>query len=116
MKKYILSMVLFLVASISYSETKSAQFSQNDGNVAEWLQNNVRYPREAEESQQEGSVLLELTIYENGKVSAKVKRSSDDVFTKEALRLVSIMPEWTPASENGKAKAQKVLVPIHFHF
>lgn len=116
MKKLILLSVLFLVASISYSETKSAKFSQNDGNVAEWLQNNIHYPATAEEDHVEGYVLIELTISANGKATAKVKQSSDEVFTKEALRLVSIMPEWTPAKENGKAKAQKVLVPIHFHF
>ena len=63
----------------------------------------------------EGKVFVEFWIENNGQIKdAKVVRGLCDTCDKEALRLVSEMPKWTPATQKGKPIRVRMVLPIKF--
>ena len=42
-------------------------------------------------------------------------RSPHDELTKEAIRVVKLMPKWLPGKQNGKAVRVKYVLPVTFH-
>lgn len=84
-----------------------------------FLKANLEFPPVAEKEENEGTVFIDFIVAENGEVN-EVKVSShtyakiDPLFTKEALRVVNMMPDWTPGSQEGKAVDVKFSIPITF--
>ncbi len=70
--------------------------------VKKYLADSMKYPVEAKEKNIEGKVYVYCVIEKNGSVShVKILRSDNAIFNKEAMRVVSTMPKWTPAKEKG---------------
>ena len=83
--------------------------------LIEFIQNNIRYTDEMEETCINGRVIVSFLINEDGSVSnAKIERPIHPLFDNEALRIVSIMPKWRPASQNGKRIKMRYYLPISF--
>ena len=63
----------------------------------------------------EGTVFVEFWIENNGEIKdAKVIRGLCDTCDKEALRLVTEMPKWTPATQKEKSIKTRMVLPIKF--
>ena len=63
----------------------------------------------------EGKVFVEFWIEPTGDITnAKVIRGLCDTCDKEALRLVTEMPKWTPATQKGKPIRTRMVIPIKF--
>jgi len=75
------------------------------------------YPAEAKRRGLSGVVVMQFTVDEQGRVldPTAVKASSPD-FTAEALRLVRLMPWWTPGREQGQPVRVRCTLPIQFTF
>ncbi len=87
----------------------------NGGNANEfskWVGQNLRYPEKCRQSKVQGRVTLQFTITEEGKVSdVRVLRGVNEELDKEAVRVVSGSPLWTPGKDkNGET------VPVSFTF
>lgn len=87
----------------------------NGGNANEfskWVGQNLRYPEKCRQSKVQGRVTLQFTITEEGKVSdVRVLRGVNEELDKEAVRVVSESPLWTPGKDkNGET------VPVSFTF
>lgn len=81
----------------------------------DFMTKNIKYPVECEKNGVEGRVLLDVVIDEEGNVTEpKVKKSVDPLLDAEALRVVKMMPKWTPGMNEGKAV--KVLYTVPFTF
>lgn len=84
-----------------------------------YLKDNLNYPVEAKLKGQEGIVIVEFIIADDGSVN-NVKASNstwgnvDELFIQEAVRVVSIMPNWTPGTQHGKPVSVSFNVPINF--
>ena len=75
----------------------------------------IRYPREARESNIEGTVYLSFIIESNGTVSnIKVLRGIGGGCEEEAIRVASTMPDWTPGKQNGNPVRVKLTLPVKF--
>lgn len=73
------------------------QFPGGDLALMEWIKQNKVYPQEAIAKGIEGRVIVKFTIEEDGTVSnGKILSGVDPLLDNEALRLVSIMPKWSP--------------------
>ena len=80
-----------------------------------FLMKTVRYPESAHEAHIEGRVIASFVIGKDGSISnAKIERSVDPALDAEALRVVSLMPKWTPGMQNGKPVAVRYTVPLVF--
>ncbi len=81
----------------------------------EYLQNNLRYPKEAMENGAEGYVVVQFVIEADGSISrVKVVRSVNELLDAEAVRVVRNMPDWKPGRIKGEAVAVRYNVPILF--
>ena len=83
--------------------------------LMEWIEQNKVYPQEAIEKGIEGRVIVKFTIEEDGSVTnGKILRGVDPLLDNEALRLVSIMPKWSPGSFDGKDTRFTYNLPLLF--
>ena len=81
----------------------------------EFIGNNVVYPQEAKEAGIEGKVFVEFYIERDGTVcDAKVLRGIGYGCDEEALRVIGLMPEWSPGKQRGKAVRVRYTMPINF--
>lgn len=75
----------------------------------------IKYPREEIDMGTEGTVIVGFTIDKKGNVSdVTVQRSVSALIDKEAVRVVSRMPAWTPGLQRGKPVAVAYRLPIRF--
>lgn len=85
------------------------------GNVQKWIAKNIKYPMIAQENNIQGKVFVQFVIEKDGSVSdVKVARSVDPSLDKEAIRVVKMMPKWTPGKQRGKPVRVSYTVPINF--
>ena len=88
-----------------------------NGNLNQWIGENVQYPQEAYEKQIDGRVFITFVIEQDGSVSrARVARSAHPLLDAEALRVISGMPKWKPAMSGGKAVRFEKTLPITFKY
>jgi TonB family protein len=79
----------------------------SDTLLRNFIRKNVIYPDSAEKKGIEGSVSVTFQIDKNGIVShPEIVKSSNQIFNAEAIRLVSIMPnwDWDPIVSNNRRK------------
>jgi TonB family protein len=82
-----------------------------------FIQSNMNYPPFEKENQIQGTVYTSLIINEKGKiVSHKILKSVQGApnFNKEVERIISLMPNWTPGSNQGKNVSVEYTFPIRF--
>jgi TonB family protein len=91
------------------------QFPGGAPALLEFLSKNIRYPKEAFESNVQGRVLATFVIEKDGSISeTKVVKAVDPMLDEEAIRVLNSMPNWTPGKQSGKAVRVKYTVPINF--
>lgn len=77
------------------------------------LANNFKYSDADRENGFEGTIIVCCTIDATGKATdCEVFESVHPIVDKKALKAVSQMPEWTPATSAGVAVASKVFIPF----
>lgn len=87
----------------------------NDQNRVEFLARNLVYPTAAAEKGIVGTVYISFVIKKDGSVSdAKVAKSVDPLLDAEALRVVNLMPKWTPGTQNNKPVNVLYTMPFKF--
>ncbi len=118
MKKWTSILVLLFVSIQLFGNPEDevkAQFPGGNTALAKYLDNNLKYPEEAQKQKWAGTTLIGFTVNEDGSISnIRVVKSSKLVLDNEALRLVKTMPKWTPASQNGANKKDMVILPVNF--
>ncbi len=81
----------------------------------EYVQQQIKYPVKAAEAGIEGKVFVSFIINEKGKlINPKIIRSADPLLDKEALRVISSSPAWTPGMMNGKPVSVQLAIPVIF--
>ena len=94
---------------------KEAQFPGGDKALKSFLFNNLNYPKKAVKKGIQGTVLVEFVVEKDGTISnIRVKRSVSRELDAEAVRVVSIMPKWKPATLKGEIVRSLYRLPIHF--
>ena len=94
---------------------KHAEYPGGMNAMMQYLQSTVRYPADARQHGIQGSVFTSFAVDKNGKISdlTTVKGVSADLDA-EALRVITSMPRWQPASVRGKAVKSRFVLPIKF--
>ena len=83
--------------------------------MMQFIAQNLRYPKAAQEAGVQGRVMLQFTVGQDGTLSdIKVLRSVSAEIDAEAVRVVRSMPRWTPAKANGKPISARYMVPVAF--
>ncbi len=94
---------------------KEAQFPGGDKALKSFLFNNLNYPKKAVKKGIQGTVLVEFVVEKEGSISnIRVRKSVSRELDAEAVRVVSIMPKWKPATLKGEIVRSLYRLPIHF--
>lgn len=80
-----------------------------------YLNQNIRYPAEAQENCVQGRVVVSFVVGKDGHISdVTVLRSVDPSLDKEAVRVIRNMPRWTPGKQGGEPVKVRYNVPVSF--
>jgi protein TonB len=86
-----------------------------DNEIRKFIAYNTKYPAIARENNITGKVYVNFVVNKSGKVvDARIVRSVDKYLDKEALRVISSMPLFTPGKQRGKVVRVQYNVPITF--
>ena len=91
-------------------------FQGGDANTfTKWVFSKIVYPEIAKENGVQGRVTLQFTIETDGSVkNVKVLRGVDSSLDKEAVRVVSSSPKWSPGMQRNKPVRVKYTFPVVF--
>lgn len=90
-------------------------FPGGQGALMQWLRDNIKYPVIAAENGIEGRVIVQFVVSKSGSISnVAVVRGVDPSLDKEAVRVVSNMPNWTPGKQNGTTVNVRYTLPVTF--
>ncbi|MFT7030808.1 MAG: TonB family protein [Marinoscillum sp.] len=94
-------------------------FNGGDKAMMKYIRDNLKFPEEALERGDEGTVFVDFIIGKTGMVRAVEitdfqSHGLDQSLQNEAMRVINSMPAWTPGSQNGEAVNVKFNIPITF--
>ena len=91
-------------------------FMGGDANAfSKWVNERLVYPEIAKENGVSGRVTLQFTVNTDGTVSnIKVLRGVDPSLDKEAVRVFSMSPKWTPGKQRDRAVKVTYTFPVIF--
>jgi TonB family protein len=83
--------------------------------MTKFILDNVKYPEAAKTAGIEGKVLVTFTVTKTGKLEKiRVTQKVNDLLDAEAIRVVSMMPDWIPGEDKGVAVDVEMTLPIAF--
>lgn len=90
-------------------------FPGGEAALLNYIYSHVRYPAIAMENGIQGTVMVAFVVNEDGSVSGvKTVKGVDSSLDKEAERVISTLPRFTPGKQNGKAVKVKYRLPVRF--
>ena len=88
-----------------FPQAKAATEEANEEAIRGWVDKNLKYPEKAIKGKIEGPVIIRFIVTKNGKLEDfLVTRSVSPLLNDEALRVISLMPDWKPAMQGGEPK------------
>lgn len=94
-------------------------FNGGDAAMSKYLRENLKYPDEARDNGQEGTVFVDFVVDAQGRVrevvaSDVVGEDVDILLKEEAVRVVASMPAWNAGLQQAKAVDVSFSIPITF--
>lgn len=94
---------------------KMPEFPGGMQKLMTFIGENVKYPQEAIKNKTEGNVFVRFIISKTGKVTnPQIIRGVSKELDEEALRVVSMLPDFIPGEDNGKKVPVEFTIPIKF--
>jgi protein TonB len=85
------------------------------GAMNSFLSTNIKYPVVAQENGIFGRVTCSFVVNIDGSiVDIEVIRGVDPSLDKEAMRVISTMPKWTPGEQRGRPVRVRFTLPVQF--
>ena len=91
------------------------EYPGGDDARIKFLSENLIYPKIAREIGLEGRVFVRFVVEKDGRLTNfEIARSVAPVLDNEALRVVKLMPNWTPGKQRNKTVRVQYQIPITF--
>ena len=91
-------------------------FSGGERKLFEYLSSTVKYPEQAKELGEQGTVYVTFIINENGEVKEpRVIRGVTSELDLAALSAIKKMPNWTPGKQRGQNVSVQFTIPVKFN-
>ncbi len=91
------------------------KFPGGDAELLKFIAKNVKYPQESQDKGEQGRVICSFVVTKDGTLTNyKVLRGISPALDQEAVRVLQMMPRWTPGTQRGELVAVKYTVPITF--
>lgn len=93
----------------------SPDFPGGTTELMKFIQKNTHYPQEAKKNKITGYVFTSFVVDETGSITnARIMKNLGYGCDEEALRIIGLMPKWTPAQAKGKPVKCEYNLPIRF--
>lgn len=80
-----------------------------------YVQNHIVYPKAAVQNKEQGVAYVQFVVFKDGHIGqARLIKSVSPSLDKEAIRIVSSMPNWQPGSLKGKFVNVRCVLPVRF--
>lgn len=100
-------------AFISYEKLPS--FPGDSEAILKYIKESIKYPEKALSNLLEDRVYVRICISETGNVeNVEIAKGKYEILNKEALRVVSQMPDWKPAILRGKSVCCPYTLAVNF--
>ena len=91
------------------------QFPTGEEGLAKFISEYIRYPEHAKAENIQGRILCSFIVRQDGTVSnIEIVNGLDHELDNEALRVLSMMPKWTPGKNGCETVSVKCILPIDF--
>lgn len=91
------------------------EFNGGMQGLIKYLSENIRYPAAAQRANVSGRVFVSFIVTKTGDIAdVKILKGIGFGCDQEAIRVVSRMPNWKPASQNGRVVNLRYNLPIAF--
>ena len=91
------------------------EFPGGGSAFVQWLTSQLRYPPIAQSKKVQGKVVVSFIVNKDGSIAdIKLEKSVDPYLDREALRVIRMMPNWTPGVQNNRPCRTMVAVPVVF--
>lgn len=129
MKNIIIALLICLV-TLSCSSTKlifidgkaytfvekMPEYPGGEKAMYEFISKNIRYPAKAVDANISGKVYVNFVIDKKGNVTnVNVIRGIGYGCDEEVIRVISLMPVWTPGKQKGRKVKVSFNIPINFN-
>lgn len=96
-------------------ETKPSFMGGDANQFSKWIATRLVYPEIAKENGVQGRVILQFRVEADGRVTnVKVIRGVEPSIDKEAVRVVSSSPKWSPGKQRDRAVPVTYTFPVYF--
>jgi protein TonB len=94
---------------------KLPSFPGGEAELQKFLRDNISYPAIARENNIQGTAALSFVVNKDGSISnVTILKDPGGGCGKEAVRVVGIMPKWSPGEANGNKVKVKFTLPVRF--
>jgi len=94
---------------------KMPEFPGGTAALMDYLRKNIKYPAVCRENNIQGRVLVQFIVNKDGSiVDVDVVKSVNPYLDKEAVRVISGMPKWSPGEQRNKPVRVRYTVPVNF--
>ena len=117
--------------SVYYEVDEMPEFEGGIKELRNFIASNIKYPEQAKKDGIEGKVYVSFTVSKTGKivdvkalktnlptindsVSDENQKIAASLIEKEAVRVVSSLPDWEPGKNKGKVVNVQFTIPINF--
>jgi len=91
------------------------EFPGGQAAMYKFISDSLRYPKPAIENGFQGTVYVGFIVEKDGVISnIDIKRSPYELLSREAKRIVGLMPNWTPGKKDGEAVRVQFMLPVKF--
>lgn len=103
------------VLGVLFYADEMPAFPGGDAAFHQYLAQKIIYPAEARRRNLSGTVYMRFVVDEQGRITdAEVAKGCGNGFDEEALRLIRLMPWWTPGRQSGRPVRVARALPIIF--
>jgi TonB family protein len=101
--------------TVHFAFDVEASYYGGTDSMQRWIQQNLVYPQDAIEFNEQGRVYVSFIIEKDGSVSTvRIERGVSQSIDQEVKRLISAMPKWVPGEFDGYKTRTKMRLPINF--
>lgn len=122
MKRLSFTLLMLVLHYLAFAQTR--EFPTPDtkavfpGGIAEmqaFILDHLYYPSRCAQLNIQGKVLVRFVVDKDGKITnPEVESSPHEDLSREAMRVVGMMPKWNPAKLKGRAIKSRFILPVTF--
>jgi protein TonB len=103
------------IDDIITSPEKTPEFPGGQQALNDFIRKNIRYPMPAKENGISGKVYASFIVNTDGSVGEiKIVKGIGGGCDEEVVRVLRLMPNWTPGEVSGRAVRVKYMLPVAF--